>query len=554
MYGNQVDTRKIYNQVIKPETEQPVLASLVERCLKSEVDWGERSEIQNSWSIRCAQAVDSIADYNPYLRDPVAGEEIPALEAVAWVQGTHRGFDCRPKVFDGESKSWKLCDTGSMVTVIKKSKEDKRDYNKILQAVNGSKIAVYGQKEVNVRIGRKTYKIEAIVADVEQDILGWDFFDKYKLDFVWSDFGDLQLRDKKANIKADLKCVAVPSSSRFRASSIQEVASCVGQSVDEVAFEVASMKVLGADPEPTPIQGKYKKLIDQFPEIQQPCFKDLSTKHGITHKIPTGSHPPHKCKVRPLMPNSEKAVKGKEAWDQMVQLGVVEKVDPNAKTSWGSPLHLVPKPDNTMRPCSDFRQLNAKTEPDGYPIPALKSFTHKLHNARVFSKVDLFSAFHNIVIEPSDVEKTTTLTPWGVFVYKRLAFGLSGAPSTFMKLVDSVLDGIEDVYAYLDDFLVYSKDEESHFRTLKTIFQRLKDNGLAIKLSKCEFGKKSVEFLGYEVSKNGIRPLNRKVQALVDFPSPRNQKDLLHFLGALNYFRNSLKGIKKVLNMKTRRK
>ena len=121
----------------------------------------------------------------------------------------------------------------------------------------------------------------------------------------------------------------------------------------------------------------------------------------------------HKCKVRPLMPNSEKAVKGKEAWDQMVQLGVVEKVDPNAKTSWGSPLHLVPKPDNTMRPCSDFRQLNAKTDPDGYPIPALKSFTHKLHNARVFSKVDLFSAFHNIVIEPSDVEKTTTLTPWG---------------------------------------------------------------------------------------------------------------------------------------------
>ena len=138
------------------------------------------------------------------------------------------------------------------------------------------------------------------------------------------------------------------------------------------------------------------------------------------------------------MPNSEKAIKGKEAWDQMVQLGVVEKVDPNAKTSWGSPLHLVPKPDNTMRPCSDFRQLNAKTEPDGYPIPALKSFTQKLHKARVFSKVDLFSAFHNIVIDPSDVEKTTTLTPWGVFVYKRLAFGLSGAPSTFMKLVDSV--------------------------------------------------------------------------------------------------------------------
>ena len=153
--------------------------------------------------------------------------------------------------------------------------------------VNGSNISVYGQKEVSVRLGRKMYKINAIVADVEQDILGWDFFQKFKLDFIWSKFGDLQLRDKKAKITADVKCIALPSNAHFRASSIREVAACVGQSAEEVAFEVASMKVLGAEPEPVPIQGKYKKLIDQFPEILQPCFKDLSTKHGITHKIPT---------------------------------------------------------------------------------------------------------------------------------------------------------------------------------------------------------------------------------------------------------------------------
>ena len=97
------------------------------------------------------------------------------------------------------------------------------------------------------------------------------------------------------------------------------------------------------------------------------------------------------------MANSQKAIKGKEAWDQMVKLGVVEKVDPNARTEWGSPLHLVPKPCGAMRPCSDFRQLNAKTEPEGYPIPALKSFSSKLKGATVFSKIDLYSAFHNVV-------------------------------------------------------------------------------------------------------------------------------------------------------------
>ena len=112
------------------------------------------------------------------------------------------------------------------------------------------------------------------------------------------------------------------------------------------------------------------------------------------------------------------------------------------------------------------------------------------------------------------------------------------------ELVDSVLAGIEDVYCYLDDFLVFSKDEKSHFETLEKIFQRLKENGLAIKLEKCEFGKKEVEYLGYKVSKDGIVPLAKKVKAISEFPIPRNQKDLLHFLGALNYFRSSLKGIK----------
>ena len=100
---------------------------------------------------------------------------------------------------------------------------------------------------------------------------------------------------------------------------------------------------------------------------------------------------------------------------------------------------------------------------------------------------------------------------------------MRNSAQAFQRVVDTAVGDLEGVYAYLDDFLVFSKDEESHYKTLQTIFQRLKENGLAIKLSKCEFGRKSVEFLGYEVSKEGIRPLNRKIQALVDFPSPRNQ-------------------------------
>ena len=89
-----------------------------------------------------------------------------------------------------------------------------------------------------------------------------------------------------------------------------------------------------------------------------------------------------------------------------MKLGVVEKVDPKKYTSWSSPLHLVAKSDQTMRPCSDFRKLNAKTVPEAYPLPNLKSFSHKLHGSKVFSKIDLMHAFHNVLIADEDVEKT----------------------------------------------------------------------------------------------------------------------------------------------------
>ena len=195
MYGHQPYSGQIYSKLIEDKPNQPVLASLVERCLK-EVDWGERQKIQSHWTNRCSQAISQIADSNPYLPSVVAGQEVPAVHAVAWVDGSRGGFDCRPKLFDGISKTWKLCDTGSMVTVVKRSKDDKKDFSRVLQAVNGSNITVYGQKEISVQIGRKEYKIQATIADVEEDILGWDFFNKYKLTFDYSEFGDLYIIDK----------------------------------------------------------------------------------------------------------------------------------------------------------------------------------------------------------------------------------------------------------------------------------------------------------------------------------------------------------------------
>ena len=544
MYNSTLNTGQIHAKVISSinQKECHELPSLIERCQNQE--GSVKNSVQEDWSREIKSQIDSIASVNPYLSWPVVGEEVPAVSAVAWVQGA-RGLDTRPKLFDGVTNSWKMCDTGSMVTVVKNSPHDKVDETKILEAVNGSAIKVYGQKEIEVRLGRKSYKIDAIIADVEQDILGWDFIQKYKLNFEWNDFGDLVLRDRKANTRTTLKCVTVPLNSN-RYSAVYSVKADQNFFPEVEAFEVAAMKSLTVEQpqDSEKINPKYMKLIQEFPGVTEPNFKDLSSKHGVKHKIVT-SGPPCKAKVRPLMANSEKAIKGKAAWDELVRLGVVERVKSDSDTTYSSALHLVPKPDGTMRPCSDFRKLNSITVADTYPLSSLKNFNQKLHGSKVFSVIDLQAAFHNIPLDEDSVAKTTTLTPWGAFVYKRLAFGLCNAPGSFMKLLDTVLAGLDGVYAYVDDILVHAPNEEEHYKIVKEVLRRLHENGLSIKLSKCQFSKKSVEYLGYEVSAAGILPLKKKVTPIVNFPRPTTQKQLLHFLGALGYFRTSLKGIKR---------
>ena len=192
MYNNTHDTNeKIYTKMFKvnPE-EKPVLASLAERCPPDEVDWGGKP--QEIWNVKVAESIAAIANVNPYLPDLKPGEDILAVEAASHPPG-FRGVDCRPKVFDAKSKSWKMCDTGSMITVIKKSQDDKIDKTRVLKAVNGSSIACYGQKEIEIKIGRKPYRIKAVIADTSQDIIGWDYFKKHKLSLKWGDFGDLYI-------------------------------------------------------------------------------------------------------------------------------------------------------------------------------------------------------------------------------------------------------------------------------------------------------------------------------------------------------------------------
>ncbi|GFT50292.1 hypothetical protein TNCV_4612681 [Trichonephila clavipes] len=211
-----------------------------------------------------------------------------------------------------------------------------------------------------------------------------------------------------------------------------------------------------------------------------------------------------------------------------------------SKSPWSSPLHVVPKSDSTARPVGDYRQLNSVTEFDSYPMPYLNDFAHALHGKRIFSKIDIFKAFHQIPIAECDIPKTAVTTPWGLNEYTHLCFGLMNAPQTFMRFMHEVLRGLPFCFVYLDDILCYSENAEEHRSHLRTIFQRLSSYGLKLNISKCVFVVTELIFLGHFITPDGIKPLPDKVQAVLDYKQPETVGSLRKFLGLLNFYRRFL--------------
>ncbi|GFU60415.1 retrovirus-related Pol polyprotein from transposon 17.6 [Trichonephila clavipes] len=268
-------------------------------------------------------------------------------------------------------------------------------------------------------------------------------------------------------------------------------------------------------------------------DISNPSLISKSASHGTVHHIIT-TGPPVTARPRRLHPKLYDAVKVE--FEFLLAQGIIRP----SKSPWSSPLHVVPKSDSTVRPVGDYRQLNSVTEFDSYPMPYLNDFAHALHGKRIFSKIDIFKAFHQIPIAECDIPQTAVTTPWGLYEYTHLCFGLVNAPQTFMRFMHEVLRGLPFYFVYLDDILCYSENAEEHRSHLRTIFQRLSSYGLKLNISKCVFGVTELIFLGHLITPDGIKPLTDKVQTVLDYKQPETVGSLRKFLGLLNFYRRFL--------------
>jgi hypothetical protein len=200
---------------------------------------------------------------------------------------------------------------------------------------------------------------------------------------------------------------------------------------------------------------------------------------------------------------------------------------------------FVKKKDESLRLCIDYRPLNAVTIKNKYPLSRIDVLFDQLVGAKVFSKIDLRSDYHQIKIRASDIPKTPFSTRYGLYEYLVMSFGLTNAPAYFMYLMNLVFMPELDkfVVVFIDDILVYSKNEAEHAKQLHTVLQRLRDHRLYAKLSNCEFWLKEIKFLGHTISEGGIVVDPDKVQEVMNWKPPATVRQIRSFLGLAWYYR-----------------
>ena len=243
---------------------------------------------------------------------------------------------------------------------------------------------------------------------------------------------------------------------------------------------------------------------------------------------------PVRAKVRPLNPIQEKDLKRQIS--DWLQAGVIEE----SNSPWSSALVPVCKKDSTeLRWCVDFRALNAVTEKDSYPLPNIQVNLNKLSGSRVFSTWDARGAYHQVQLSPESRDYTTFVSPEGLYRFICTPFGLTNAGQTYSRMVShaiSLSHNQDHSMSYLDDIITHSEDMEEHAIHIEKILNMHAKYGLKLNLKKCQIFQSEVQYLGHNVSKDGITMLNSHVKRIMDWPLPETGKKLQQFLGFVNYY------------------
>ena len=263
---------------------------------------------------------------------------------------------------------------------------------------------------------------------------------------------------------------------------------------------------------------------------------DVGVATNITHNIELESDRPVRVPVRriqgPLAQEIEKECK------DLLEGNIIRP----SKSPFSAPVVPVRKPDGSLRLCIDYRKLNNATKGDSFPLPNLIDMIYNMHGNKFFTTIDLIKGYYQINMDPDSIEKTAFSTPFGQYEYLKMPFGVKNGPATFQRGMMLALAGLpwNKVMVYLDDIIILGKTFEDHLNTLDEVLTALGSNGYKLKPRKTKLCRAEVEFLGHQVSDNGIMPLEKNLKGVLEFPIPTTVKQLRQFLGMVNFYRRHI--------------
>ncbi|KAJ0906604.1 putative nucleotidyltransferase, Ribonuclease H [Helianthus annuus] len=284
-------------------------------------------------------------------------------------------------------------------------------------------------------------------------------------------------------------------------------------------------------------------VISEYPEVFPEELPGLPPDRQVEFRIDIipGAAPIARAPYR-LAPTEMKELRTQ--LDELLTKGFIRP----SSSPWGAPVLFVKKKDGSMRLCIDYRELNKVTVKNRYPLPRIDDLFDQLQGASYFSKIDLRSGYHQLRVRDEDVHKIAFRTRYGHYEFLVMPFGLTNAPAAFMDLMNRVCKPYLDkfVIVFIDDILIYSKNQADHEKHLRCILELLQREKLYAKFSKCEFWLREVQFLGHVVSERGIQVDPAKVEAVMNWQEPKTPTEIRSFLGLAGYYRRFIENFSRI--------
>lgn len=324
----------------------------------------------------------------------------------------------------------------------------------------------------------------------------------------------------------------------FCKREIEKINFCgnVGKDSTDVDFDHADLE-WEADINLDHLGGLTKTRVKEFLEKNKDIFaasvRDLPGCTTIPHEIHLKEDKPVKSKAYRVPVNLRN-----ELNNQLDALLEADIISPTM-SEFASPVILVQKADGQYRLAVDYRKLNKNLIKDNYPLPNITDSIDSLAGSVFFSTLDLTSGFFQQVIRPEDRHKTAIITHRGLHQFNRIPFGLATSSAGFQRLMNFIFGDLANlgILVYVDDIIISSNDIESHLNKLQMVFDRLREHNLRLKPSKCKILTDKIQYLGYEICRNQVAPINKNIEVIKNFKIPTNRKEVRSFLGTLTYNR-----------------